>query len=68
MGRERIETILQAMATNGDLDPRIVRLLQENMEDIRRSVKEAQDQAWERHQERRNTSKAYEADREVSSA
>lgn len=50
--RERIGSILHEMATSDGLDARFVRLLLDNVEDVRCSIKERQDQAWEYYQSR----------------
>ena len=41
----RIKTILQEQADRGFQDPRIIKLLFENMEEVRKAVKERQEQA-----------------------
>jgi HD-GYP domain-containing protein (c-di-GMP phosphodiesterase class II) len=45
MEAERIKTILQEQADRGFQDPRIIKLLFENMEEVRKAVKERQEQA-----------------------
>jgi HD-GYP domain-containing protein (c-di-GMP phosphodiesterase class II) len=45
MNADRIKTILQDMASRGIQDVRIVNLLFENIEEIRKSVAEKQEQA-----------------------
>ncbi len=45
MGAERIKAILQGQADHGIQDPRIIKLLLENIEDVRKAVAERQGQA-----------------------
>ena len=45
MAAERIQTILQEQASHGIQDPRIIKLLLENFEEVRKSVTERQVQA-----------------------
>jgi HD-GYP domain-containing protein (c-di-GMP phosphodiesterase class II) len=45
MGAERIKTILQERANRGIQDPRIIKLLLENIEAVRKAVTERQEQA-----------------------
>lgn len=45
MEAERIKTILQEQADRGFQDPRIIKLLFENMEEVSKAVKERQEQA-----------------------
>ena len=45
MEAERIKTILQEQASHGIQDPRIVKLLLENIEEVRKTVTEKQEQA-----------------------
>ena len=45
MGAERIKTILQEQASRGIQDPRIIKLLLENFEEVRKAVTERQEQA-----------------------
>ena len=45
MEAERIKTILEDLASRGIQDPRIVKLLLENIEEVRRVVTERQEQA-----------------------
>jgi HD-GYP domain-containing protein (c-di-GMP phosphodiesterase class II) len=45
MGAERIKTILQEQANRGIQDPRIIKLLLENIEEVRKAVTARQEQA-----------------------
>ena len=45
MGAERIKTILQEQASRGIQDPRVIKLLLDNIEDVRKAVTERQEQA-----------------------
>jgi HD-GYP domain-containing protein (c-di-GMP phosphodiesterase class II) len=45
MAAERIKTILQEQASHGIQDPRIIKLLLENIEEVRKAVSERQEQA-----------------------
>jgi hypothetical protein len=45
METTRIKTILQEQASRGIQDPRIIKLLLENFEEVRKAVTERQDQA-----------------------
>ena len=45
MGAERIKTIMQEQASHGIQDPHIIKLLLENIEDVRKAVTERQEQA-----------------------
>jgi hypothetical protein len=45
MGAERIKAILQEQANRGIQDPRIIKLLLENIEEVRKAVTERQEQA-----------------------
>ena len=45
MVAERIKTILQEQASHGIQDPRIIKLLFENFEEVRKAVIERQEQA-----------------------
>ena len=45
MGAERIKTILQEQASRGIQDPRIIKLLLDNIKEVRNAVTERQEQA-----------------------